>query len=106
MVNLEDLTEELFKPHVDSKFKLKLGEGKFLDLKLTEVKSGRKLSEDHECFSLLFQDEAKSFLQQRIYEFEHAEMGTFSIFIVPVGADGKSHYYEAVFNRTLKKYDI
>ena len=103
MTKLEDLTEESFKPHVNSIFKLKLDEGKSLDLKLTEVKSGRKMSEDHECFSLLFMDEAKSSLRQRIYELEHTELGVFSLFLVPVDTDEKGHYYEAVFNRMQKK---
>lgn len=103
MANLEDLTEMSFKPHVDSIFKLKLDEGKSLDLKLTEVTSGRKLSEDYECFSLLFLDEAKSSLQQRIYELEHTELGVISLFLVQIDADEKGHYYETVFNRTLKK---
>ena len=99
MTNLEDLTEESFKPCVDSIFKLKLDDGKFLDLKLTEVKSSRKTSEGHECFSLLFMNDAKSPLQQRIYELEHSELGVLSLFLVLVDADEKGHYYETIFNR-------
>ncbi len=99
----ENITLESIKPCEGDMFTLKLKNGSELELMLTEVKSGRKLSEDHECFSLLFQDEARSSLHQRIYELDHTEMGTFSLFLVPVDADEKGHYYEAVFNRIQKK---
>jgi len=101
-IKLEDLTEESFRPLLNSIFKLKLEDGNAIDVKLTDVNSGKKQREDHECFSLLFQDAAKSSLQQRIYELAHPELGQFSLFLVPVGADDKGHDYEAVFNRIRK----
>ncbi len=100
---LEDLTEESFKPLLNSMFKLKLEDGNSIDIKLTEVNTGKKQREDHECFSLLFQDAAKSSLQQRIYELVHPELGQFSLFLVPVGAGDKGHDHEAVFNRIKGK---
>ena len=37
-------------------------------------------------------------LPQRTYRMEHAEIGTFEIFLVPIGPDEKGLRYEAVFN--------
>jgi hypothetical protein len=36
-------------------------------------------------------------LPQRIYSFEHGALGTFGLFIVPLGPEGSSMQYEAVF---------
>jgi len=42
---------------------------------------------------------ASSFLPQAIYTFEHDQLGTLQIFIVPIGpaADGQGMRYEAIF---------
>lgn len=53
----------------------------------------------HEQFSLLFRGPGGRPLPQRIYGLRHAVLGTFSIFIVPVGRDAQGVLYEAVFNR-------
>jgi hypothetical protein len=37
-------------------------------------------------------------LPQRIYPFEHPDLGAFEVFIVPVGADPDGVRYEAVFS--------
>jgi hypothetical protein len=36
-------------------------------------------------------------LPQRIYRVEHAGIGAFEIFLVPIGPDEGGHRYEAVF---------
>lgn len=57
-----------------------------------------------ECFRLLFAAPAETSLQQGTYDFDHAALGTFALFIVPGNpADGKRHY-EAVFNRRFAGY--
>ena len=38
-------------------------------------------------------------LAQGIYQLEHAQFGTFGIFLVPVGRDQQGIEYEALFNR-------
>jgi hypothetical protein len=48
-------------------------------------------------FSLLFRAPLGTSLPQRIYEIEHEDLGTLSIFLVPVGPDGGGMGYEAVF---------
>jgi hypothetical protein len=54
-----------------------------------------------ECFSLLFTGPAERPLAQRTYRFSHERLGSFDLFIVPVGGDGNARQYEAVFNRRV-----
>jgi hypothetical protein len=55
-----------------------------------------------ESFSLLFRASTRTRpIKQRTYLFEHDQMGSFKMFIVPVGRVGKMVYYEAVFNRIV-----
>ena len=51
-----------------------------------------------EPFALVFRGPEAPLLPQRIYRFEHADLGTPEIFIVPIGPDERGHRYEAVFN--------
>lgn len=48
-------------------------------------------------FSIVFRGPKDVLLPQRTYRMEHAEMGAFEIFLVPVGPDDKGHRYEAIF---------
>jgi hypothetical protein len=51
-------------------------------------------------FSILFHGPIDPVLPQGTYEFEHESLGTFTLFIVPVGPDPSRQrmQYEAVFN--------
>lgn len=51
------------------------------------------------AFSLQFQAPPVGLLPQRTFTFQHAHLGTFSIFIVPMGVNKGLAYYEAIFNR-------
>jgi hypothetical protein len=48
-------------------------------------------------FSLVFYGPPHPVLPQRIYRFEHATLGSFDLFIVPIGPEGEAMQYEAVF---------
>jgi hypothetical protein len=48
--------------------------------------------------SIVFRGPREPVLPQRIYAFEHAGLGAFEIFIVPIGPDDAGMRYEAVFN--------
>ena len=48
-------------------------------------------------FSVLFHGPAEPALEQRIYELTHDEIGTFELFLVPVGRVGDGYEYEAAF---------
>ena len=50
-------------------------------------------------FSLLFQGPHDRLLPQGTYQFEHEQIGSFPLFIVPIGAAKGGIQYEAVFNR-------
>ena len=53
--------------------------------------------EHRQPFSLLFLGPAHVVLPQAIYRFEHEGIGTFEIFIVPIGRTAEGVSYEAVF---------
>ena len=48
-------------------------------------------------FSIVFRGPARPVLPQRIYRLEHAALGAFELFLVPIGPDGAGMRYEAVF---------
>ena len=54
-----------------------------------------------ESFSLLFSGPLDRPLGQGTHRFDHAQLGSFDLFIVPVCADRGARQYEAVFNRRL-----
>jgi hypothetical protein len=75
------------------------------DLVLSSVTPASPVSPDDSnrplrSFSLLFQDSGEPVLPQRIYALEHARLGIFELFLVPVGPDRASGCmrYEAIFN--------
>ena len=56
----------------------------------------------HEKFSLVFRGPRAPALGQETYVFEHAGLGRFALFIVPVPrSDPKFCYYQAIFNRPV-----
>jgi len=95
---LEDLNQKVFEPHVHSVFTVSDGPAFRLPLELTQV-TGSASDPRIESFSLLFRGPVDPLLPQKIYTFEHPEIGTFSIFIVPVGQDSAGTTYQAIFNR-------
>lgn len=52
-----------------------------------------------ESFSVLYRGPRSKPLESRIYRFVHGQMGTFDLFISPVGDREKEITYEAGFNR-------
>jgi len=58
-----------------------------------------KNSNQIDCFSILFRAPLDQPLEQNTYNFFHKKIGTFPLFIVPIGLDEKGRLYEAVFNR-------
>ncbi len=50
------------------------------------------------CFVLAFRGPAKPALVQKTYPFQHAQLGAFSLFIVPGSADATGRNYLAVIN--------
>lgn len=97
----EQLTLVRFKAALQTTFRVSLGEGGNVELQLVEASGCGSAAEGErgESFSILFRGPGDSFLPQRMYSFQHDVMGTFDLFIVPVGEDKGAFLYEAIFNR-------
>ena len=92
----EDLTREALIENLNSKFLMPFPNGETLELELAEVVDHRS-APGQEQFSALFRAPLNAPLVQGIYQLEHAQFGTFGIFLVPVGRDERGVRYEAVF---------
>ncbi len=98
-----DISRDDFLKHVGTEFRVDPGnDGDPVKLELASVtpihRSGVGTRDDP--FSAEFHGPAGPVLTQRIYSFDHAELGTLEIFIVPIGSDPKTGRmrYEAIFN--------
>src|ERR1044071_1869996 len=93
-----------FAPYVNTEFRVRVDGLKVSKITLVEVKdyagtSGRETAGE-ECFSLFFTAPSSESFKQNTYEVEHAALGKFSLFLVPVGKrSGGKQYFEAAFNR-------
>jgi hypothetical protein len=97
----EDLTHEALVANLNSKFRMPFPNGEALEVELVEV-VGHPSAEGQEQFSAFFRAPLNAPLQQGIYQLEHAQFGTFGIFLVPVGRDERGVDYEALFNRVVR----
>ena len=97
----DSLTHENFAAQLNKNFRVQIDEANAVDLVLAEV-SELKSSARQEQFSIVFHGPLETFLGQGLRQFEHDEMGRFTLFLVPIGKDDNRYSYEAVFNR-LKK---
>ena len=97
----DNLTYDNFRSELNSEFDV-MHESGPVQLQLTEL-SDRKASEKHEEFSIVFRGPLDRPLAQQTYQFSHARLGEFELFIVPVRRMNDGFYYEAVFNRFLEE---
>jgi hypothetical protein len=93
------LTEAEFSKHVNTKYRVAVEPP--VELELTAVKG--YLSKENEQtgmerFSAFFLGPGDRYLRQKVYSFEHEQMGAFEMFLVPVSQDQNDYRYEAVFN--------
>jgi hypothetical protein len=99
---LSELSGAKFATHQNTRFRVRDGGLPGLELELIKVELPRTTGPaagQGECFSLLFSGPVDRLLPQAIYTFEHAVLGRFAMFIVPVSRDQRMICYEAVFNR-------
>jgi hypothetical protein len=95
-----------FSPYLNSKFGVRLRNSKVMQVGLVRVADvgpveGRK--EDaaigKESFSIRFSAPTYSKpIPQDTYTMTHGALGTFQLFLVPMGKDSKGQYYEAIIN--------
>lgn len=108
---MEQISPEDFARQLNSTFVVHAERSGSVKLLLVEVKpavvspNASPHSEDarNEKFALLFRGAPASPLSQDTYAFEHPRIGSFAMFIVPIGCLDQSHcYYEAIFNRPAR----
>jgi hypothetical protein len=100
-----------FTPYVNTRFRIYLGASNTRSLQLIDVgdylnaliqADASASAPGNECFSLLFQVPFGKPFNQDTYMIEHDALGTFYMFVAPVGAHSKkdpADYYEAVIYR-------
>ena len=107
---ISGLTRSTFSEALDwnSTFQIKYGSWDVIDLELIEVSnlknpgSRKRIEKSDTSFSLLFKGPTGSPLGQDNYMTDHPNIGTFPMFLVPIGEDSEGRYYEAVFNRRVQ----
>jgi len=100
---LDKLTHEDFVPLLGTHFELKLEGSDSISLDLVQLK---ELTEhvrppgtgDRVPFSVVFRGPLEVQLPQRMYDVAHSDLGTLSVFFVPIGETPEGYLYEAVFN--------
>jgi hypothetical protein len=104
-IPLEHLNLETWTKLVDAHFRVHAGGSSPVLVKLAQVVSGPVRSRGDqrtESFSVLFLGPTDRILPQQIYRFEQDQLGSFELFLVPVGRRADALEYEAVFNRFVK----
>ncbi len=103
--SLETLTVDAFQARVGQTFRIRPRPESEVEAELIEARAlggGPARADDVASrrrvpFSLSFRTSLTAPLPQSIYEVAHEEMGSYEIFLVPVGPDGKGMVYEAIF---------
>jgi hypothetical protein len=101
---LETFTIATFAEQEGSTFRLSLASGETLNATLLQVTtlsakgpSGEELPRKRTPFSLIFRVPAPGRFEQKIYKMEHPVIGTFELFLVPIGRDAEGYRCEAIF---------
>lgn len=90
---------DTFAGRVGQPFTFRLVPDRSVDLELLEVRGQPPVPGAAHTFAVVLGGPADTFLEQATYSVRHREIGTFDLFIVPVGTDGRTVRYEAVFTR-------
>jgi hypothetical protein len=96
---LETFTIDTFDGRVGEFFRAQFDPQAPAVVELIEVTRHGEAAEGQRApFSLLFRGEPEPVHPQQIYAIEHDELGSFELFLVPVGPDEHGQRYEAVFS--------
>jgi hypothetical protein len=98
---LESFTQETFVPLVGETFVVEAG-GERMEVRLSEVNrlgagDPAEGAPGRTPFSLLFLGPGDLVWQQKIYRVTNGSLGSFDLFLVPLGPEGTEMRYEAVF---------
>jgi hypothetical protein len=98
---LESFSLETFAEHVGDTFQVEVTGGEAITMVLARAQSLGGEASGHagrrQPFSLEFSGPATLVFPQAIYRFSHATIGTFEMFIVPIGPVDGAMRYEAIF---------
>jgi hypothetical protein len=104
-----ELTQGAFAPLVGTNFRVSAAHGRMATLRLISVRTlaapdGRWTGPipTGEGFAPLFSGSVSEGFGQGTYTVDHRSLGSFAMFLVPVGPAGPDQRYEAVFNRMWK----
>jgi hypothetical protein len=99
---------ETFLPLVKTRFQAGLEPANYVEMELVEATAipspplAKTLAAPAQAaFSLIFHGPENRFLPQRSYAFEHARLGRFELFIVPIGQQPGFFQYQAIINRLV-----
>src|SRR5215471_4957368 len=101
---LEHLTIDTFSPLLGNTFTVHVDATTAIDVDLVEVTDlgaaagPTPPARQRSPFSIVFRSTSAAAVEQRIYRMEHATLGTFELFLVPIGPVVGGMGYEAVFN--------
>jgi hypothetical protein len=109
-ISVDELDYAAFSRHLNTRFQIHTTLGDGIDVSLAAVKTrpetnrraGRRPLPDAEFekFSLVFSGTRVEMLAQNIYTVEHAVLGRFELFLVPILTRNPARIdYEAIFNR-------
>ena len=93
---LASFTLETFSGRIGETFRVRPDAQIALDFELISA-TGLGEKPGDRPFSIVFRGPGDVLLPQRIYRTEHAQIGSFELFLVPIGPDEKGLRYEAVF---------
>ena len=97
----EKLSKNSFSKSLNTSFRLHTDADENFEFELIELQDGYS-TPGQEQFSIKFRGPCNLDLPQKTYLMEHDHIGTFDLFIVPIGRDKTGSYYEAIFNRLIE----
>jgi len=98
----EQVTIEDFSRNLNTKFKVYRTDEDIFDAELVEALELRN-DDILYSFSVIFLLPSEFGFEQRIFKFEHSELGVLELFIVPVRQTDLGIRYEALFNYVIRE---
>ncbi len=103
MTDLANLSSGMFAGQLHSIFRFALPDRpEPLEMELVDHREGPQ-STDVEQFAIVFSGPGEPILPQGTYPVAHNELGSFELFVVPIGRRSGHLLYEAVFSRLLDR---
>lgn len=92
------LASESFSKNLNTNFEIQVSALNTQELELIEV-SKQKVNRGIESFDVTFRGKKENQFTQGTYMINHTRLGSFPVFVVPVGNAKNAVFYQAVFSR-------